>query len=450
MEVRGNHAAGNRLRGKIGLFSASSIVIANMVGAGIFTTSGLLMGGLGNPTMLIGLWLLGGVISLCGALAYAELGAAMPKAGGEYVFLSQIYHPLFGFLTGWVSFLVGFTAPIAASSIGFSEYFIRSFPAMLGYSKVMAVLVIVIFTLVHLRGLKFGAAVQNVLTVMKVGMIIILILLCFTLGKGNLQHFSQGSPVEWNFSGFKSMGLSLLWIMFAYSGWNASTYIGSEIRDPAINIPRSLMLGTGVVLVLYVLLNVVYIYTIPPGEMKGVISIGGLAIRNAFGSAMEVTFSLLIAFALFSSLSAFIILGPRVYYAMAEDGYFFRFLARVHPRYHVPSIAILLQAGIAIIMVLSGTFGQILTYMGFALGLFPLLTVAGALKMRLSGKARMQLRGYPVFLLAYLFFGVIMLVLSFLERPVESSIALLTVALGIPVYFYFRKTRRDRSRPVPT
>jgi len=165
---------------------------------------------------------------------------------------------------------------------------------------------------------------------------------------------------------------------------------------------------------------------------------------------MEVTFSLLIAFALFSSLSAFIILGPRVYYAMAEDGYFFRFLARVHPRYHVPSIAILLQAGIAIIMVLSGTFSQILTYMGFALGLFPLLTVAGALKMRLSGEARMQLRGYPVFLLAYLFFGVIMLVLSFLERPVESSIALLTVALGIPVYFYFRKTRRDRSRPVPT
>jgi basic amino acid/polyamine antiporter, APA family len=435
---------GNRLKGKVNLFSASSIVIANMIGAGIFTTSGLLMEGLGQPVLLMGLWLLGGLIALCGALAYAELGAAMPKAGGEYVFLSKLYHPLFGFLTGWVSFLVGFTAPIAASSIGFSEYFIRAFPAFQDYGKLMAVLVIVIFTLVHLRGLKFGAAVQNILTLLKVGMIIFLILLCFILGKGSLLHFSQGPPFDWNFSGFKSLGLSLLWIMFAYSGWNASTYIGSEIRDPARNIPRSLMLGTGVVLVLYVLLNLVYIYAVPPGEMKGVISIGGLAIRNAFGNAMDVTFSLLIAFALFSSLSAFIILGPRVYYAMAEDGYFFKFLTRIHPRYHVPSAAIILQAGIAIVMVVSGTFGQILTYMGFALGLFPLLTVAGALKLRLSGETRMQLSGYPFFLMTYLFFGVIMLVLSFLERPVESSIALLTVVLGIPVYFYFRKTRRDK------
>jgi basic amino acid/polyamine antiporter, APA family len=442
MQVQADHAGSNRLKGKVSLFSASSIVIANMIGAGIFTTSGLLMEGLGQPVLLIGLWMLGGIIALCGALAYAELGAAMPKAGGEYVFLSQLYHPLFGFLSGWVSFLVGFTAPIAASSIGFSEYFLRAFPAFQGFGKPLAVLVIVVFTLVHLRGLQFGAAVQNVLTVMKVGMIILLIFLCFTLGKGTLQHFSQGSAFDWNFSGFKSIGLSLLWIMFAYSGWNASTYIGSEIRDPTRNIPRSLMLGTAAVLVLYVLLNLVYIYAVTPGEMKGVISVGGLAIRNAFGSAMEITFSLLIAFALFSSLSAFIILGPRVYYAMAADGYFFKFVSRIHPRYHVPYAAIILQAAIAILMVLSGTFDQILTYMGFALGFFPILAVVGVFKLRLTDKARLRLRGYPFFLIFYLFFAVVILVLSFLERPVESSIALLTVVLGIPVYLYFKRIIR--------
>jgi APA family basic amino acid/polyamine antiporter len=256
-----------------------------------------------------------------------------------------------------------------------------------------------------------------------------------------MHHFSEGSPVTFTFSTLKTMGLSLMWIMFAYSGWNASTYIGSEIIRPERNIPRSLLLGTGIVLILYILLNVVYVFGISPDAMKGVISVGGLAVRNLFGNAMDVTFSLLIAFALFSSLSAFIILGPRVYYAMAADGYFFKFVSRLHPRFNVPSGAIILQAFIAILMVLSGTFDQILTYMGFSLGVFPILAVAGVFKLRKNKQSVLQFRAYPVFLLIYLFFGLVMLVLSFLERPVESSIALLTIFTGIPVFFYFKKRR---------
>jgi len=432
----------NRLPEKIGLFSASSIVIANMIGAGIFTTSGLLMSGLNNPVLLIILWILGGIIALCGALAYAELGAAMPRAGGEYFFLSRLYHPIFGFLSGWVSFVVGFSAPIAASAIGFSEYFFRAFPGLPGANKILAILIIVIFTLIHLRGIQFGTRIQNTLTFLKVVLIVILILTCLSLGKGNLHHFSEGSPLGWNFSGFKTMGLSLMWIMFAYSGWNASTYIGSEIIHPVKNIPRSLLLGTGIVLILYVLLNIVYVFAIPPENMKGVISIGGMAVGNLFGSSMEIVFSLLIAFALFSSLSAFIILGPRVYYSMAADGYFFKFVSKVHPRFQVPSGAIVLQAAIAILMVLSGTFDQILTYMGFALGFFPILAVAGVFKLRATNQAKLRLRGYPVFLTVYLIFGVTMLVLSYLERPLVSSIALLTIFTGIPVFYFFRKYNR--------
>jgi len=440
----------NHLPRKIGLFSASNIVIANMVGAGIFTTSGLLMSGLDNPWLLIILWALGGIVALCGALSYAELGAAMPHAGGEYIFLSRLYHPMFGFLSGWVSFIVGFSAPIAASAIGFSEYLFRAFPGLVQagdsgifmgqyLNKILAILVIVMFTFIHLRGLEFGAKVQNYLTLLKVGLVVILILLGISFGKGNFTHFSQGNPVTFNFSSIKTMGLSLMWIMFAYSGWNASTYIGSEIRNPVRNLPRSLLYGTGIVMVMYMLLNIVFVYATPPNDMKDVISIGGLTVRNLFGTSMEFTFSLLIAFALFSSLSAFIIIGPRVYYSMALDGYFFKFVSKVHPKYNVPSAAILLQASIAIVMVLSGTFDQILTYMGFSLGLFPILSVAGVFILRARGQSKLMMRGIPYHLVIYLVFGIVMLVLSYLERPVESSIALGTAVIGIPLCYFFRK-----------
>jgi APA family basic amino acid/polyamine antiporter len=439
-------------RHQIGLFSASNIVIANMIGAGIFTTSGLLMSDLGNPWLLLILWIVGGIIALCGALSYAELGAAMPQAGGEYIFLSRLYSPLFGFLSGWVSFVAGFSAPIAASAIGFSEYLFRAFPelAQIGnngllsgnyLSKIFAIAVILIFTLIHLRGLKFGSKIQNYLTIGKVALIAVLILAGLFLGKGNLAHFSEGTPVNFDFSTLKTAGLSLMWIMFAYSGWNASTYIGSEIRNPAKNIPRSLLYGTGSVMLMYVLLNLVFVYATPPAEMKGVISIGGLTVKNLFGSSMEFAFSLMIAFALFSSLSAFIIIGPRVYYSMAQDGYFFKFAAKTHPKYQVPSAAIVMQAALSVIMVLSGTFDQILTYMGFSLGIFPILAVAGVFKLRAGTRNQQVIKGFPVHLIIYLFFGASILFLSYLERPVESSIALITALAGIPFFYYFRRNK---------
>jgi APA family basic amino acid/polyamine antiporter len=443
---------GNHVPHKIGPFSASNIVIANMVGAGIFTTSGLIMSGIGNPWFLITLWITGGIIALCGALSYAELGAAMPQAGGDYIFLSRLYDPLFGFLAGWVSFVAGFSAPIAASAIGFSEYLFRAFPQLaqagnpglfpgLHLGKILAIALILLFTLIHLRGLQVGSKIQNWLTILKVLLIAVLIVAGLSFGKGDFAHFSQGTPASFNFSTIKTFGLSLMWIMFAYSGWNASTYIGSEIKNPERNIPRSLFYGTGIVMILYVLLNLVFVYATPPEEMKGVISIGGLTVKNLFGSSMEFSFSLLIAFALLSSLSAFIILGPRVYYSMARDGYFFKFTAKVHPRFQVPSAAIIVQAVMAIIIVLSGTFDQILTYMGFSLGIFPILAVAGVFKLRAEGKNMRIVKGFPVHLILYLFFGVTILFLSYLERPLESSIALVTALAGIPFFYYFKKKK---------
>jgi len=439
------------LQRKLGIFPATNIVIANMIGAGIFTTSGLLMSGLNDPVLMIILWGVGGIIALCGALSYGELGAAMPGAGGEYLFLSKLYHPLFGFLSGWVSFIVGFSAPIAASAMGFSEYFLRAVPALPGWlssagimnenitGKILSVSVILVFTAIHYRGIKTGAKVQNVLTILKVLLIGVLILGGLLSGNGDMANFSSESSAAGGSASLKTIGLSLMWIMFAYSGWNASTYLGAEIKDPSKTLPRSLLYGTGIVILVYLALNILYVYGIRPDEMKGVISVGGLAMGNLFGKPAEVLFSMLIAFALFSSLSAFIILGPRVYYSMAKDGLFFKSVASIHPRFQVPSNSILLQALIAIILVLSGSFEQILTYMGFALGIFPVLTVIGVWKLRKNNPDALRLRGFPVTQVIYIAAGVMILVLSFLEMPVESSIALLTVLVGIPAYYFFKK-----------
>lgn len=443
-------AEDNLLR-KLGLFPATNIVVANMIGAGIFTTSGLLLSGLNNPLLMLGLWLIGGIIALCGALSYGELGAAMPGAGGEYLFLSKLFHPIFGFLSGWVSFIVGFSAPIAASAIGFSEYFCRALPVIpywfessgimnpAATKTLLSISVILIFTFIHYRGIKSGALIQNILTILKVALIVILLLAGFLSGKGDITNFSTGGSVSSGFAGLKTIGLSLMWIMFAYSGWNASTYLGAEIKNPTKILPRSLILGTGIVIFIYLSINILYVYAIRPQEMKGVISVGGLAMGNLFGQSADTLFSLLIAFALFSSLSAFIIIGPRVYYSMAKDGLFFKSAARIHPKFLVPSNSIILQCLIAVVLTLSGTFEQVLTYMGFALGLFPILTVTGVFKMRKNNTSSLRMAGYPFTQILYISTGVLILVLSFLERPAESSIATITVLLGIPAYYIFKK-----------
>jgi len=443
----------NMLQRKLGLFPATNIVVANMIGAGIFTTSGLLMAGLNNPLLMLALWIVGGIIALCGALSYGELGASMPGAGGEYHFLSKLYNPLFGFLSGWVSFIVGFSAPIAASAMGFSEYFCRALPAIPFWlqsngimnpavtKSFLSVSVIMIFTFIHYRGIKSGTLIQNILTILKVALIVFLLLAGFLSGKGDMNNFISEGGVSSGLTGWKTIGLSLMWIMFAYSGWNASTYLGAEIKNPLKILPRSLIYGTGIVMFLYLSINILYIYGIKPEEMKGVISVGGLVMGNLFGPSADTLFSLLIAFALFSSLSAFIIIGPRVYYSMAKDGLFFKSVAKIHPKFQVPSNSIILQCLIAVILALSGTFEQVLTYMGFALGIFPILTVLGVFKLRKVNPSALRMAGFPYTHILYVSTGILILVLAFLERPIESSIASLTVLVGIPAYYLFKRNR---------
>ena len=445
----------DKLERKLKLFPVTNIVIANIIGAGIFTTTGYVMGFLGNPQVMLVLWILGGAISFCGAIAYGELGATFPEAGGDYVFITKLFNPLLGFLNGWLSLIVGFSAPIAASAIGFSKYFTWAFPDLQRwlllnnafggetFNRILAIAIILLFTIIHSKGLILGARVQNALTVVKILLIVGLIIAGFSFGKGNFENLNIGKPFNYNFNDWKAAGLSLMFIMFAYSGWNSATYIGSEIRSPKKVIPQSLLISALVVTVLYVLLNIFFVYAVPVGEMRNEPEIAGLAVGFAFGKTAETVISLLISFALFSSLSAFILLGPRVYYKMAQDGFFFQSMASIHPLKKVPSNAIYLQAAIAIVLVMSGTFEQILTYMGFSLGIFPILAVAGVFKLRLRKQSKLRLPGYPLIHFFFIVVSVAMLVLAYFERPVESSIAILTALSGVPVYYWFKRKKHN-------
>lgn len=440
----------DKLPRKLKLFSLTNIVIGDMIGAGIFTTSGLLLAQLHDPLLLLILWVVGGAIALSGALSYGELGAKFPKAGGDYAFLTELFSPLTGFLSGWVSFFVGFSAPVAASSLAFSEYLVRTLPEGALHhqleltKKALAIGIILVFTLIHYFGLKSGSRVQNMLTVLKIGLIVVLLSAGFLFGEGSFEHFSIQKGEAFAGANLKTIGLSLMWIMFAYSGWNASTYVGSEVINPIKNIPRSLIIGTFSVTVIYLLLNILYVYAVPAGEMEGVISIGGLTANNLFNRSMDQLFSLFIAMILLSAISVLTIIGPRVYYAMAKSGHFFGLARRVN-RSRVPGIAILMQSGLAIIYILSGTFDQIITFLSFSLGIFPILAVLGVFKLRIAKQSTLKMPGYPILPAIFILFSIAILILAYLERPLESSIAIGVILAGIPMYYWLSRSFNKAS-----
>jgi len=436
----------NGLKRRLGLYPLNNIVIASMIGTGIFMTSGILMNYLRNPFLMIVLWIIGGIIALSGALCYAELGVAIPRAGAEYAFLSELFHPVLGFLSGWVLFFVGFSAPIAAIALGFSHYLMRIFPGLntpvlLG-GKLIAILVILVFMAIHVLKIEFRTGVQNVLTLLPVAFIVCLILVGFTAGEGSWGHFSQGEGFQWNSNGLKAICFSLMMIMFSFTGWNATTYIGSEVRDPKKNIPRSLLIGTGIVVLLYMGLNLLYIYAVPPKEMAASFSIGELAIGSLFEGSLEDYFAIalpvFISLALLASLSASIILGSRVYYSMARDRLFFKFASQISPKSESPSRSIIFQCIIASVLVLFGTFEQIFVYMGFSLGIFQILSVIGVFILRSQNRSSFKMPGYPIFPVIYILFGSAIICVSILQQPIEALIAVLTIGVGIPVYIYFK------------
>jgi len=438
----------NQIERKIGLFTATSIVVANMIGAGIFTTSGIMAANLPDSGWVILCWLVGGFIALAGALCYAELATRMPDEGGEYLYLRRLYHPALGFLTGWTSFVVGFSVPVAASAIAFSSYLCAGLenqlpvmdPSHLNLlQKAMSIIIIFIFTGIHYLGIRIGSGVQNVLTFLKVLLVVGLASLGLIFGKG-----------DWSQIAFKTsgsirglaIGTSMMLVGFAYSGWNASAYIAGELKKPRRTLPLSLFTGTLIVVVIYVAINLFIFHSTPYTELQGTITVAETASVRAFGPWMGNGLSILIAFALLSSLSAYILIGPRVYFAMARDKLFFPFAARVHPKYGVPGRSILIQGSLAVVMVLVGSFEQLLVYMGFALSIFPWLAITGIFIARRRGLGDsnvVKVWGYPSVPIFYLITSLGLMLVAYVNRPLESSIAIMTVLLGIPCYFLWAK-----------
>ncbi len=454
-----NPCGGSGLKRDMGLSSATILVIANMIGTGIFTTSGFIMASLKNPQAMLLCWFAGGILALSGAFCYGELGAMFPRAGGEYVFLRESFGRLMGFLSGWISLIVGFSAPIAAAAVAFSSYFSHSLPASLnGWAtlsllkigpvnisslKGVAIAIIIVFSLIHWRGLHFGSLVQNLLTVIKIGAISAFLISGLLFGKGSAAHFASPLPADLVFSG--PFAVSLIFISFSYSGWNAAAYLGGEIRDPARNIPRSLLYGTLLVMMLYLLLNVVFIYALPVEEMSGVLEVGTKSARSLFGHAAGSAFSMAITLCLLSVISAMIMAGPRVYYAMGKDGTFFTWFGKVGSGSATPGRSILLQAGIAIVMVITSAFDKLLLYIGFTLSLFAVLTVLGLMVLRYRHPdypRSYKTFGYPVTPILFILGNLWIIIFSFKSNPLVFLYGGGTILAGLSIFFFFNRTTR--------
>lgn len=434
---------GRGLSRELGLFTATCIVVANMIGSGIFTTSGVMSARLPGPWWVLGCWFLGGCIAAAGALSFAELATRMPKAGGEYVYLHRIYGPLPAFLTGWTSFFVGFSAPIALSAFGFTEYLFAGLTSRFQIDpgtieigkKLLATAIIAVFTALHYLGLRLGARVQNYLTILKVGILFSLVALILTVGSGSWSNYAV---TESSAAGGWAFGSAMMMVLFAYSGWNASAYIAGELRKPRRTLPLSLLIGTAIVTVLYLLLNGMIFYAAPYDALKGKIAVVERAAVWGLGSWAADLFSGMVGVAMLSSLSAFVLIGPRIYYAMARDRLFLPFAGDVHERYGVPGKAIVVQGAVAILMVMLGTFEQLLLYVGFALGIFPWLAIAGlfiARRKRIGEENAYKAWGYPVIPLFYLICSSVLMTIAYMDRPFESTAAIISVLVGVPIYY---------------
>lgn len=436
--------------------SATALVVANVIGAGVFTTTGFQAADLGNPMLILLLWLLGGVLAYCGALCFAELGAAMPAAGGEYIYLRESYGRAFGFMSAFVSLLAGFSAPIAAAVKSLVLYLKAFFPVLetnpailgsLSLADALALLIIWGLVGVHLRGRKGAIKFNDLITLLKVGGIVIIILSAAAFGDGNPQNFTYVSETYYEMSStqmFSALATSLIFVMFCYSGWNAAAYVASEIVDPQKTLPRALLAGTTIVTVLYLLLNSVYFYGANVDELAGKVEVGLVASRQLFGSWGAGMVTVVLVVSLLASASAMTIAGPRVYYALGKDIGKFRALTRTNEG-GAPVNALLLQGTVASVILLSGSVDQILSYAGFTLALMSALAVSCVIVLRIRRPDMdrpFRVWAYPLPPLFFMVVSVWTMYWAFQGRPVESTLALLTVAAGGGIFLVAALLRR--------
>ena len=420
--------------GLVSGLTATAIVIADMVGIGVFTSLGFQVASITSGFALIMLWIVGGAAAICGALCYAELATMLPRSSGEYNFLRRIYHPAFGFVAGFLSATVGFAAPCALAAMAFGFYFKAVMP---GAPPLLLGLVATwIVALVHLGGVRFGSAFHNAWTAFKLALIVAFIGLGFAVGDSQPITFM---PQAGDAAAIVSapFAISLVFVMYSYSGWNAATYIVGEIREPARNLPRALVAGTAVVLVLYVLLNAVMLKTTPLSDLSGVIDVAMVSGRHIFGPVGARPVGGLISFGLVASISAMMWIGPRVTMTMGEDFRVLRLFAR-QSKAGVPAIAILFQLVVCDLLLLTESFEEVLNFVQFSLTFCSFFAVLGVITMRITHPdlARpYRAWGYPITPLAFLTVTAFMMYYLLVNRPLQSLGGLALMAAGLVIYY---------------
>lgn len=423
---------------KFAYTTVAAVVIANMIGTGVFTSLGFQLLELRSGFVLLSLWAVGGLIALCGAMTYAELGAALPRSGGEYNFLSHIYHPGVGFISGWISATIGFAAPSALAAMTFAAYMTSVLPQSLDgrIEKTMAVALVVLLTVMHSSSRRQSGGLQSVFTVLKVAVIVLFCLaalwfvgepqpLTFLPVSGDAQLITSGA-----------FAVSLIYVSYAYTGWNAATYLSSELENPQRDLPRILFMGTAVVTILYVALNYVFLRVAPMADMTGQIEIGFIAAESAFGAAGGRFAGVALALLLISTVSAMTLAGPRVLQVIGEDFPTLKFLSRTNLD-GLPHYAIRTQSALTILFILTSGFESILVFAGFTLALNSFVTVLGVFVLRWRQPDLLRpyrTFGYPVTPIIYLILTGWTLGYVLYNRPAEGAFGLAVIVSGAIVF----------------
>lgn len=434
----------------LGLWDIVAIVVGGIIGSGIFIVPAAIAAEVKAPLLIFAVWVGGGLLSFFGALAFSELCAACPHAGGSYIFLRESFGKLIAFLFGWTLFLVIDTGAFATLAVAFSSKYLPHFFSLSAIGeKVIAVVFVILLTVINYVGVRWGANFQNLLTIIKFAALVGVCAVVFIFGKGNSAHFSSPQPESFSWGLIGSFGVALVAVFWAYKGWEAASYSAGETKNPGKNLPWGIFIGTLTVIGIYIITNLAYLYVFPSSEIAQSDRIASDAMSLIVGPIGASIVAVIILFSITGAANQVLLTSPRVYYAMAKDGLFFRKISDVHPKFLTPHVSIVAMGVWSIVLSLSGTFEQLFTYVIFGEWIFFGLTVAAVIILR---KKRPDLPrpyktfGYPVTPVLFIFCALLISVNTLINEFTNAMAGLLIILLGLPAYFYWiKKTKKTQK-----
>ena len=449
-----------KLERQLGLFDSSMMVIGIVIGSGIFMTTGLMADVLPSASLILIVWILGGMQMIAGALTFAELGAAMPKVGGQYVYLREAYGPLSAFLFGWVAFSAYVTGTNAALAVAIAAHLGSFYPNLsthsnlvnignfgLSLGQLVALSLLAVLSVINYLGIVFGKWVQNIFTVLKIGSILLFALAGIFISTGNQINFSF-NPTGMDFGSIIiGIGIALVAVNWTVGGWEYVTFTAGEIKNPKRNLPLALFIGTLVILVLYLLINITYLKALPMNALAGEIKVGEATAKALYGQGIAGLFTIVVIISMFGALNGNILVGARVTYAMAKDNLFFPSAAKVHPKNHTPGNAIIIQGVWSSILALSGTFEELITlvvFVNFMMWIAAASTVFVLRKKQPDLDRPYKVWGYPYVPAFFILFSTAIMINTFFTAPAQSFLGLGLTLLGVPVYLFWRKNILSR------